>query len=282
MTMKRIFQYLATAAALFTAISAGAQVAWVTPSPTDVTGVVRVYIDLLHPDCNCPLLADWALPEPPADEPDLFIWTWQPADPAHSGGNGQWANSNPNNVMKQDPNNPAHWYKEMVPTLFYGVEPAAVYATGISFLIKRKNGSDTGQGEPKSADQNVPLVPLTCVDRVCTFPQKWWQDEYLFITYDNNQELNAALRNMGPDEARIYYRYSINGGAPVQLQGDENDPRFRLKYDGDGFFSIAMLPEEFFNVPEGSTITSLRLFITKPPLTVPPFSIWDLKAQGCE
>jgi len=258
--------------------NAYSQASWVTPSPTDVTGVVRVYIDLLHPDCGCPLLQDWATADVPADEPRLYMWTWQPSDPLPGGGNGEWTNSNEANVMTQDPNNPAHWYKEIIPINFYGQEPASFYVTGISFLIKRKSGAAVDGGEPKSADQNVPLIPLTCVDRVCPFPQKWFQDEYLYIVYDNNQEPNAGLQNLGPDEALIYYRYRINGGAQLTLQG--TDERFQLTYDGDGYFSISMLPEEFFDLTEGEELTELQVFITKAPINAPPFSIWTL-FPGC-
>ncbi len=276
-----IIKSAAAYAMLFTSLTAfGQGASWVTPSPTDVTSVVRVYIDLSHPDCQCPLLQDWAVSPPPADEQNLFMWTWQPAAPA-SGGNGEWTSSNPNNDMQQDPDNPAHWYKEMVPTAFYGQDPGAIYATGISFLIKRKSGAALPDGEPKSADQNVPLVPLSCVDRVCPFPQKWFQDDYVFITYDNNQEINPVLQNLGPDDAKIFYRYRVDGGPLITLQGDESDARFQLKYDGDGFFSIVMLPEEFFSIPEGSVLTQLQVFITKSPIQVPPFSTWTL-TPGCD
>ncbi len=278
--MKRAYKFTAFVAliTLVGSIEAYSQASWVDPSPTDVTGVVRVYVDLSHPDCGCPLLQDWATADVPAGEPNLFMWTWQPSDPLPGGGNGEWTNSNDANVMTQDQNNPAHWYKEMIPTNFYGQDPASFYTTGISFLIKRKDGSAIDGGEPKSADQNVPLIPLSCVDRICPFPQKWFQDEYLYIVYDNNQEPIAGLQNLGPDDALIYYRYRINGGAQQTLQG--TDERFQLTYDGEGFFSMVMLPEEFFGLNPGEELTEIQVFITKSPINAPPFSIWTL-LPGC-
>jgi hypothetical protein len=275
--MKNKLKYILSLAVLgVVSHNVNSQASWVVPEPTDVTGVVRVYIDLSHPDCGCPLLQDWATADVPADEPNLYMWTWQPNDP--DGGNGEWTNSNSNNVMTQDSDNPAHWYKEMIPVNFYNTDPGSVYATGISFLIKRRNGAAIDGGEPKSADQNVPLIPLTCVDRVCAFPQKWFQDDYLYIVYDNNQEPNAGLQNLGPDDALIYYRYRINGGPQQTLQG--TDERFQLTYDGEGFFSMVMLPEEFFGLNPGEELTEIQVFITKPPINVPPFSIWTL-LPGC-
>jgi hypothetical protein len=284
--MKKTTLSFAFCAALMLAASAGnlrAQAVWIEPTPTDVTSLVRVYIDLLHPDCDCPLLADWAQSPPPSGEPDLFMWTWQPSDPAHAGGNGSWDNSNPNNMMRQDENNPAHWYKEMVPVAFYGVEPAEVYASGISFLIKRKNGSAIEGGEPKSADQFIPVEPVGCVEMICPFPTKFFQDEYMFFVYDNNQETNPGLRNLGPTDAHITFRYSVNGGPELVFPPAGTDPAdFQMEYDGDGFFSYAFLPKTFFPIQEGDQITTIRAIITRLPLAVPPFRISDALATGCE
>ncbi len=283
--MKSFFIYMAAVviAATSTTQIANAQAAWVEPTPTDVTSLVRVYIDLSHPDCGCDLLADWAVSPPPSSEPDLFMWTWMPSDPAHAGGNGSWDNSNPNNVMKQDENNPAHWYKEMVPVLFYGVDPGTAYANGVSFLIKRKNGSAIDGGEPKSADQVIPLEPVGCVDIICPFPTTFFQDEYFIATYDNNMETNVQLQNLGPGEAFISFRYRVNGG-PLQTSistGADAD-KFMMDYEGEGIFSFAMLPNEFFNLQEGQNLTQLTIRVNRTPNNLPPFTNSGPLNVGCE
>ena len=244
--------------------------AWVDPSPGNVTDSVRLYIDLSHPDCGCPLLQDYATPNAPVP---IYMWTWVPAESGRPAefANGAWNASNPNLAMRQDPDNPAYWYYTMIPTSFYNVPAATVYETGFSFLAKAQDGSAIEGGEPKSADQaNIPIEPLECVDVVCPFPQVGFQDEYFFIVYDTNRE-SGPMANVGPDNCYMFLRYSVNGGANVTYNAGslqnvaQTNPELKMNFDGDGVFSFSMLPEEFLNLNEGDELTSITVQFVQQP-----------------
>lgn len=254
-------------------LASQAQPIHMDPSPTDVTSNAKLVIDITSSQCNCPALQDLAVPNPP--EP-LYIWTWNPNEQRDSPYlNGVWNNSNENMKMTQDPTNPAIWsfdFDNVPLTTFYGVSATTMYSVGIDFLVKKKDGSADASGvEQKSPDQHIDLVPLTCVDKVCPFPTKFFQDEYTIINYDTKLETNTALQNLGPDQCYIYIKYSVNGGAE-QTYGNANiatlasqHPELKMEYDGDGVFSFALLPQDFLGLQEGDTLTNMTVIFSKQP-----------------
>ena len=199
------------------------------PDPTDVTGPVRLYVDVSAPEifdgcgnCNTEAFTDLD----PETNP-LYIWTWDPngdRPDLNVGGetfnvtNGNWDLSNDNLVMTQDPDDPNLWYYDFLgaaPAIFYNVPASTFYDGGIFFLVKEKNGNPAAgtEGEQKSADINIIPEPVGCFEKICPFPTTFFQDEYFAITYDNNQETIQSLQNLGPDGALIWFRYRVNGGA---------------------------------------------------------------------
>ena len=254
------------------------------PTPTDVFEPARLYIDITSSECDCPELQD----ADPESNP-LYIWTWQPRGddrPPLNGentANGEWSNSNENMRMKRDEANPSLWYFDFLeapPVQFYDVPAAELYGGGISFLVKEKNGAPEGVPEQKSPDLSyVPESP-GCLDKVCYFPTIWYTDDYLIITYDNEQEENSALQNLGPDECYVWFGYSVDGGSLQTLQGSEE--KFKMNYIGAGKFDKTMIPFEYFGLNEGETITELRVLFTKQPVNVPPFTSPDISIPGCQ
>lgn len=280
----KIFKFIALLISLIVANGICAQGIYFDPSPTDVTSAVRLYVDITSPECDCPNVQGVGPDEP------LFIWTWQPieARPPLFGEtvtNGDWTNSNPNLAMTQDPDDPNLWYFDFLgasPAQFYDAPPAVFYENGISFLVKKRSGA--GDPEPKSPDINIIPEPVGCVDVICPFPITFFQDEYLILTYDNNIEPNATLRNMGPDEGYMYFRYRVNGGPELQFPAapPSADPApFQMAYDGDGIFSVTMIPQDFFPIQPGDQLTQIRVIVTRLPLQAPPFSVSPPLAVGC-
>ena len=72
----------------------------------------------------------------------------------------------------------------------------------------------------------------------------------------------------------------MNGGADYRVREDTD--KFKMDYDGDGIFSISMIPEEYFELMEGDVLTDIDVFITKPPINVPPFTQPLTLVPGCE
>jgi hypothetical protein len=129
------------------------ELAWFIPASggpnVDVNQEITIYVDVSHPDCECPLLID--------AEDSLYIWTWEPSENA-TVNNGQWNASNPELQMTNEGAN--IWSYTMVPTTFYNVDASVVYDIGISFLVKKFDGSTTAEGEPKSVDihLDIPMI----------------------------------------------------------------------------------------------------------------------------
>jgi len=282
--MRKIFQSIAIICFLLSPFALSAQGVYFDPEPTDVTVPARLYVDITSGECNCPELAD----ADPVSNP-LFIWAWNPnesRDPVNGEAvtNGMWTDSNENLKMTQDESNPNLWYFDFLGVSlveFYNRPAAVFYATGIDFLVKQKSGAadDTG-AEQKSPDINIVPEPIGCFEKICPFPTVFFQDEYFIITYDNNKETNAALQNLGPDECLIWYRYSVNGGALIQFQ--QATDKFKMQFDGDGIFSITMIPEDYFGLNSGNELTQIQVFITKPPINAPPFTLPITLVPGCQ
>jgi len=265
--------------------SVSGQGIYLDPAPTDVTSPARLYIDISSSECDCPELQD----ADPETNP-LYIWTWEPfearADITVDGEtfnvtNGMWGDSNDNLVLTQDPDDPDLWYFDFLgasPVQFYGAPAAQFYETGISFLLKEKNGAPAGEAEQKSPDLSIIPEPIGCFDKVCPFPSVFFQDEFFAITYDNNQETITTLQNLGPGEALVWFRYGVNGG-PLQVLQDE--ALGVMEFDGEGIFSFTMIPDEFFGLEEGDILDEIQVFITKPPIQAPPFTAPITLVPGC-
>jgi hypothetical protein len=272
--------------ALICASQVNAQGIYFDPSPTDVTANVRLYVDISSAECNCPNVQS-VTPEDP-----LFIWTWMPAEvrPLLFGnddvGNGDWAMSNENLAMTQDPDDPNLWYFDFLgasPAQFYDQPAAVFYQSGMSFLVKKQDGN--GDPEPKSPDLSIIPEPVGCVEVICPFPLTVFQDEFAIFTYNNGIETNPGLQNMAPDEAYAIFRYRVNGGAELLYPpspADANAADWQMEYDGEGIFSVTMVPQEFFPVNPGDVITEVRMIVTKFPLPAPPFNASTPLPVGCQ
>src|SRR5574343_216534 len=154
-------------ATIFTLITANvllAQVAWVEPKKPDVTKPIRIYCDLSK--------ATAATADPMKADPTgpYYIWTWKPTEAradslANGTGDKPWKSSNDKLMMTKDDSKGANvWYYEMIPTEFYGVDPTVVYAQGISFLVKPKDGGGYGDPDVKTEDLSI-TIDAPSVDR---------------------------------------------------------------------------------------------------------------------
>jgi hypothetical protein len=258
--MKNIFALIALSIA---ALNSFGQAAFVFPSPTNANGTVDIYIDVAQTTGGLKAI----LNNHPDAQDSVYMWTWQPAGPAC--GNGEWGNSNDCMLLTQVQ---GLLYKmTVVPTQFYsGITPLNLYQTGISCLAKLKSGyayADDGVGEAKTEDLHIDIVPALCADRICLFPEAAKQDDFLSITYDNLQETDANLQNLGTDECYIFLRAFTGSFTYFDVAIAANvtsTPSLKMKDIGGGKFRITFIPEEFIPIPAGSTITKLAYYIVKP------------------
>jgi len=266
--MKKIFSLLLLCSL---ALGAWSQAAFVLPSPTNPNDSVSIYIDVAQTTGGLKTM----LTNHPEYIDSVYIWTWQPAGPAC--GNGDWGASN--DCMKLTHVSGLIYTKKVVPTSFYGVTPLKFFQNGISCLAKLKDGNafpDEGVGEAKTDDLLIAIIPALCADRFCYFPEAARVDDFLSITYDNNQELDPNLQNLGDDECYLYLR-ARTGPFTFTEYADEalvtSIPELQMKpvSGKPGFFRITFFPADFFDVPEGLTIQSILYYVVKPGfLPAPP------------
>jgi hypothetical protein len=264
---------------------ATAQGIYFDPAPTDVTAPARLYIDVSSSDCDCPELLDGDQETNP-----LYIWAWNPNEARPDltiGGetfdtkNGDWGASNENLKLTQDESDPNLWYFDFLGASmvqFYAVPAAQFYESGIDFLIKEQNGAPADLPEQKSPDLNIIPEPVGCFDKVCPFPTTFFQDDFFAISYDTNKEANPGLQ--GGDAYFARFQYKVNGG-DYQILEITDESKVEMVPEGDGIFSLTMIPEEFFELNEGDILDEIRVSFTLPPLTSAPFSSAVSLFPGC-
>lgn len=270
----------------FAAITFG-QVAYVLPSPTNANEEMTLYIDISQ---SADGTQNNALKAMLIDHPDddVYLWSWMPAEPV--AGNGEWSASNED--LKLTKLNDLLYSITFIPTEFYGVDGSTLFANGISCLAKLGNGNeypDDYEGEAKTEDLMVELVPKLCDARLCLYPEVRQASDFVHITYDNAQETIEGLQNMMDSECYVhlvaktgpfsFYEYvddaTVTATPELQLQPVEGEP---------GKFRIIFIPGDFFTeIPEGEAITEIIFRIMRPGFSytgAPPQEI--LSILNCE
>jgi hypothetical protein len=246
-----------------------AQAAFVLPSPTPSDEPITLYIDVNQTNGG---LKQMLLAHPEVQD-EVYIWTWMPSDPI--GGNGSWGDSNEERKLVNEGNLVYSW--TFVPTEAYGVDGPTFFANGISCLAKLNNGNDfpdDGVGEAKTEDLKVSIIPKLCDAKFCNFPLLGKQADFLSITYDNNQELNPNLQNLGADECYLFltayfdeFGFSFANYATQVVTTTLPEMKLKPVAGSPGFFRITIIPEELFpNAP--GPIVSLKYMVLKPGYTV--------------
>ena len=143
------------------------QKAWVTPSPVNPNDTITLWVDLKQ----CTFAG---VPNILGATQPLYLWTWVPKElpSGHPLNNGSWTASN--EVLKMTHAGNDVYYFKMIPTKFYEVCAAELYANDIFFLAKFKNGSNGANGyECKTEDLRVDITENVSNPTVCnTFMKK--------------------------------------------------------------------------------------------------------------
>ncbi len=259
--------------ALTLTLASTAQTAYILPSPTDANEEVTLYIDINQSSDGS---QNNALKAMLIDHPDddVYLWSWSPAEPVV--GNGTWAVSNED--LKLTKIGDLLYSITFVPTEFYGVDGSEFFSQGISCLAKLQNGNaydEEYDGEAKTEDLRVEVIPKLCDRRICVFPEIRQEDDFISITYDNNQEEIEGLQNMGDDECYIYlvaritnfvfYEYvpaaQVTSTEALRMQPIPGQP---------GKFRLILIPGDFFGmIPPEQNIRELVFRIMRPGFTYP-------------
>lgn len=267
--MKKILLSLSL---IFAGSFAWGQAAYVLPSPTAADGEITLYIDVNQSQDGTNNNALKAMLTDHPDEP-VYLWTWEPAAPV--AGNGDWAASSEDMLMEKI--GPMLYAKTFVPTEFYGVDGATFFSLGISCLAKFGDGNafpdDGYEGEAKTEDFHVDIIPELCNSKFCIFPEIRQEDDFLSITYNNNQETNEGLQDMGDNDCYIYLSaktgpFDSYPYVPSTEVTMTEELRMKPVQGEPGKFRLTIIPADFFvDVPEGEAITEITYYVLRPGFT---------------
>jgi hypothetical protein len=246
------------------------QAAYILPSPTGKNDTITLYINVAQTTDGANNNALSAMLNDHPDD-DVFLWSWQPAEPTV--GNGAWSGSN--SALKMTKVSDKLYSIRFKPTSFYGVDATEFFSLGISCLAKLQNGNAyTGEysGEAKTEDLRVTIIPRLCDELYCTFPEVGKITDFVSITYDNTQEPNPAMQNLDPNsDVYLFMRAeqsvfnAFNYTTPALAT---TTPALKMKpvADKPGFFRITILPQDFFSgiVPETFDMKLLKFYALKP------------------
>ena len=268
--MKTLLSVLVSLSFLWTA---HAQKAYVLPSPTDANSEVTLFIDMNQSEDGIQGNGLAGILDAFPDT-TVYLWTWSPSNPVE--GNGNWDNSADHQAMTKV--GPKLYSMTFVPSTYYGVDGSDLFANGISCLAKLKNGQEI-EGFPfeaKSEDLHVDIIPELCNGRICLFPELRERDDYLSITYNNNEEIQyEGLQGMGEDECYMYILGKVDLFTDyeyVPLESVTSTPELQLKYIGDGKFRTTILPEDLFAsiLNESENLSEIYFYIHREGFSYPP------------
>lgn len=248
-----------------------AQNAWIEPEKPDVNQPIRIYCDISKAS------------NPEADKmksnPDgpYYIWTWKPsetrADSLTNGtGDKPWKSSNDRLIMTKDATKgPNVWYFECIPTQFYGVTATQVYAAGISFLVKPKDGGGYGDPDVKTEDYNLIIEPPK-LDRglLYSVPEIMLQNEITSLVYENTAETKNTMQNLADGDVYMHMIATAKDTAgntitiePAKFLKVTDNPKLQMKKMADGRFKLTMIPAKFLNIPAGYQLVDIEITVRK-------------------
>lgn len=250
------------------------QAAYVQPSPTGADEEMTLYIDISQSVDGSQNNALKAILTDHPDE-DVYLWSWNPASPV--AGNGDWDASNED--MKLTHVSGLLYSMTFIPTEFYGVDGSTVFQNGISCLAKLSDGNAfDGQydGEAKTEDFNIELIPKLCDKLWCVFPEISEPDDFVSFTYDNNQEIYEDLQNLNPDDVYVYLSartgpFDTYPYVDVSMTTDTEALKMQ-PIDGEpGFYRLTIVPTEFWGdqIPPEEEISEIIFYVLAPGFSYP-------------
>lgn len=265
---KIVYLFIAT---FFAAVASG-QTAWIEPENPDVNQPIRIYVDISKAS-NAEAADMKANPDGP-----YYIWTWKPsearADSLVNGlGDKPWKNSNDKLIMKKDADKGANvWYFECIPTQFYGVTATQVYAAGISFLVKPKDGGGYGDPDVKTEDYNLVVEPPK-LDRglLYSVPSTMLENEITSLIYENTSETKSTMQNLADGDVYMHMvataKDTVSGNTitiePAKFLKVTDNSKLQMKKMADGRFKITMIPAKFLKVPVGYQLVDIEITVRK-------------------
>lgn len=192
---------------------------------------------------------------------EVWIWTWIANLPEGEG--DAPTNVNPatddqsDALVTRDSENPNIYTFTMVPTAFFGMNPADFQELGI--ILK---GRDWSNGQ--TANIVLPVQPLIFIPTENrNFPVKFTQDDIVTFNYDQSLASNDEI--VGQDELYVHLFYDVRKTDGTIISDvpytDWNNvgtsPELRAENIGNGRFTLSIIPSDFFELESGDQVTRI-------------------------
>lgn len=181
-----------------------------------------------------------------AGKEPLYIWTWDPGDPAP--GNGAWDNSNEARKMTKE--GPNVWSWTITPATYYGVAPGTI--TQIQFLVKAKNAN----GDLKTDDIKLAVAPLVYTPTdFRTFPSTVSQNDLISVYLDQNLATDLTTQRMTPTNAEV----KLFDASNAQVGSTKT---YAVSALGNKTFRFRLFPKGEFTIPAGVKVNRITVTYT--------------------
>jgi hypothetical protein len=195
---------------------------------------------------------------------DVYLWMFN--NGADAVGQGQWTNSSESFKMTYSGTYGRYTYT-FTPTILFGKTSAQI-GTSMGFLVKSKTGS------AQTGDITLAVEPLVYTPVVIrTFPVKFTQDDIVTIYFDQNfTGVPSTLRSA--TEIYMYTDIKLTDNSEIQLSCYSDDPcgtagqvpvkdnpRLRFVNEGNGIYSLTMIPKTFYGLTGTQQIKDIKIHI---------------------
>lgn len=221
-----------------------------------------------------------------AEDEDVYIWIWSPSEPDA----GNWENSSDFAKLTYVGN--MVWRFDLTPTEYFGKTTEEIAnSDGFWLRLKDKNGTK------QSGVSNVAVTDFSefagSGEDFKFYPEQFYIDKPLSILFNSNNiecfaGANSVHMHSGLNNWEVLQEY--------QAWLPEIVEKVKLKDMGAGIYKMDLIPEEYYNTPEGYVMTTMNFLFVKdewacttpdfimyaPDVPVPPdpvLSIFPLKVS---
>ncbi len=188
-----------------------------------------------------------------AETEDVYIWIWSPSEPDA----GNWNNSS--DFAKLTHVEGMVWRFDLTPTLYFSKTPDEIKASP-GFWLRLKDKTGTKQ----SGVSNVPITDFSSFpssgNPFQVYPAKFYLDQPMSILFNSN------LVECFADADSVHMHAGLNNWdvkQEYQAWIPEVVQKVQLVDMGNGIYRKDLIPEEYFNTPEGYVMNTFNFLFVK-------------------
>lgn len=188
-----------------------------------------------------------------AEAEDIYIWIWSPSEPDA----GNWENSSDFAKLTYVEN--MVWRFDLTPTTYFGKTPEEIKESA-GFWLRLKDKTGTKQ----SGVANVPITDFSAFagsgNPFQVYPEKFYIDQPMSILF------NANLVECFADADSVHMHAGLNNwDVKQEYQAWLPDivQKVRMVDMGNGIYRKDLIPQEYFNTPEGYVMSTFNFLFVK-------------------